>query len=514
MKKIIIFLFATIFLFTGPSCKKMLEENPSTFLGETVVYNTEAGAEAAIVGLYSRLNNLENFGLYYWQLVPALSGTVYSAVATWKEMVSLNLTLNNERVNGFWTQCYATINIANDILANLPQYNINTTVKNNVLGQAYFVRAMTYFNLVRLWGGVPLRLLPTTTETIHIARTPANEVWEAIISDLEMAKGLLADPATQKKSRPHKYAAYALLAKVYMTRASMSLDDNSPFWQKAYDEAIVVYNQNVYKLEKTFSALWVPGNENTLESIFEIQQSTQTSEWKTQIYMPPGHPLLLGTGGGGTYRSNKEIYDAHTALYPGDPRLDLYVDSQYVRSDNNVTVVVYPRNRTTQGWPYMIKWYSGNRNGFFGEKNYIYFRYADLLLMLAEIENELRGPAGAYKYVNEVLLRARDTNGNGVANTTQPANWSGMTKDVFRQRIMDERLYELRGEGQEWFENRRRGYDYFLEQVIRKHNNNPTRDLVRDFVYPEDAKNMLLPIPSVEINSNQLIGPGDQNPGY
>jgi starch-binding outer membrane protein, SusD/RagB family len=514
MKKYLIFTFTIIILSAGLSCSKLLEERPVTFLGDQAVYNTEEGAEAAIVGLYSRLNNLENFGLYFWQLVPPLSGTIYSSVATWQDLISLNPTLNNERVNGFWTECYATVNIANDIITKLPSYNINPTAKNNILGQAYFIRAMTYFNLVRLWGGVPLRLAPSTSATIHIKRAPAEEVWEAITNDLKQSKQLLAEPTNQKKSRPHKYAAYALLAKVYMTRASMSLDENSPFWLLAYNEATEVYNSQAYQLVKPYSALWLPGNENTSEAIFEIQQSTQTSEWKTQIYLPTAHPLLKGGTAGGTYRSNKEIYDGHVSQYPGDPRLETYLDSQYTRTDNNVNVLIYPRNKTTQGWPYMIKYYSANRSGFSAEKNFIFFRYAELLLMLAEIENELRGPTGAYKYINEVLVRARDTNGDGVGDVPQPANWAGLTKENFRLRIMQERMYEMRGEGQEWFETHRRGYDYFLTQVIRKHNNNPSRDLTRDFVYPENSRNMLLPIPSVEINTNQLIGPSDQNPGF
>jgi hypothetical protein len=514
MKQLLSILIIFSLFIHGSSCKKLLEETPITFLGDDAVYSTEKGAEAALVGLYSRLNNLENFGLYYWQLIPSLSGTVYSGVATFRDLITMNPTLNNVRINGFWTQSYTVINIANDIISKLPGYDINSGVKSSVLGQAYFLRAVTYFNIVRLWGAVPLRLTPTTVENIHMSRTDVEQVWQAIVDDLEMAKSLLPEPQQQDKSRPHKYAAHALLAKVYMTRASMSESSTSPFWNLAYTEAKLVFDAQAYRLERPFSALWVPGNENTKESIFEIQQSTQTSEWKTQIYMPPGHPTLAGGTAGGVFRSNKDIYDDHVRYYPGDSRLDMYIDSQYTRADNNVTVVIYPRNRTVQGWPYFFKYYSANRNGFFAEKNYIYFRYAELLLMLAEIENELRGPDQAYQYVNLVLARARDINGDGVDDNSQPANWLGMTQDEFRLRIMQERLYELRAEGGEWFEARRRGYNYFLEHVIRKHNNSSSFDPVRDFAYPEDPKNMLLPIPAVEINSNQLIGPQDQNPGY
>jgi hypothetical protein len=115
-----------------------------------------------------------------------------------------------------------------------------------------------------------------------------------------------------------------------------------------------------------------------------------------------------------------------------------------------------------------------------------------------------------------VLGRARDANGDGnvTPDATTPANWSGMTKEVFRDRIMYERRYELLSEGEEWFDTRRRGYQYFFDNVVTPHNNNPTKDATRDFVYPTAEKNMLLPIPLAEIAGNQAISEKDQNPGY
>ena len=131
--------------------------------------------------------------------------------------------------------------------------------------------------------------------------------------------------------------------------------------------------------------------------------------------------------------------------------------------------------------------------------------------MLAEIENELNGPANAYQYVNEVLARARNTE-NGPA--AQPADYAGMTQDQFRERIMMERQYELLAEGHTWFDVRRRGYEYFLQHVIYPHNESPNFHQSTDFVYPVTVKNMLLPIPSDEISGNYEITQADQNPGY
>ena len=88
-----------------------------------------------------------------------------------------------------------------------------------------------------------------------------------------------------------------------------------------------------------------------------------------------------------------------------------------------------------------------------------------------------------------------------------------MTQEDFRTRIMRERQYELLGENHEWFDTRRRGYQYFLEEVIETHNNFPNLGN-RDFRYPVSVKNMLLPIPSTELSTNTEISQADQNPGY
>jgi hypothetical protein len=141
--------------------------------------------------------------------------------------------------------------------------------------------------------------------------------------------------------------------------------------------------------------------------------------------------------------------------------------------------------------------------------NFVVFRYADLLLMLAEIENELNGPDAAYVYVNEVLGRAR---GTGAA----PADWAGLSQVQFRHDIMFEYRFELLGEGHEWFNDRRRGYDYFKTNVIDLHNSHPDYDFSkqRDVELPDNSRNILMPIPITEITANPNISADDQNPGY
>jgi len=133
--------------------------------------------------------------------------------------------------------------------------------------------------------------------------------------------------------------------------------------------------------------------------------------------------------------------------------------------------------------------------------------------MLAEIENELNGPDNAYQYVNEVLARARVAGG---AASDQPADWSGMTQDQFRERIMFEYNFELLNELHEYFNNRRRGYEWFKKYVIEAHNNHPGYDFSkpRDVLYPDNPRIMVMPIPEDELNSNPNMSASDQNAGY
>ena len=202
------------------------------------------------------------------------------------------------------------------------------------------------------------------------------------------------------------------------------------------------------------------------------------------------------------------------AKYPDDPRIDMTFISKYQKYGSSNFVKVYPeapRNNFNKGFPYLYKYFVKNPNQTMTDSNlnYIVFRYADLLLMLAEIENELHGPANAYQYVNEVLTRARNS-----ANppATEPADWSGLTQDEFRDAIMKEYQFELLGEGHDWFNNHRRGFEWFKTKVIQHHNQICNKPF--DLQYPEDPRVMLIPIPSKEISANESLTNADQNPGY
>ena len=506
MKNINAIIVLLLSLFTLVSCNEVLDEQPETFFNEEQIFSSEEGVESAINGLYQSFADPGYHGSSIHGLVAPFSGKFWSNQGASQDATSLNCLPNNTWLTRLWPAMYSTINVSNVIIDNLENTSLELANKDIALGQAYFIRAATYFDLVRYFGGVPLKTKPTTAQTLHTARSSVEETYDLIIADFEKAKQLLPNAGEYLVDRPIKTAANAYLAKVYMTLASASND--RAMWQAAYDEAIQVYGK--YALTPTYAELFELGNENTTEAIFEIQYGANGAVRNSDLIRFFTLKDLYNYETFGRVRPNKETYDQHITQYPGDPRIDAtFIANSYTTYDGRV-IRLYPVQRNgNDGYTAIKKYLEPNFNGTTTNINLVKIRYADVLLMLAEIENELNGPTDAYKYVNEVLTRARNTP-TGVA--AQPANWSGLTQDEFRKRIMRERQYELLGENHEFFDTRRRGYEYFLEEVVETHNTATKGN--RDFVYPVSVKNMLLPIPSNEISGNQKITQADQNPGY
>jgi hypothetical protein len=516
MKKIKFLVPVAVLLIGFTSCKKgFLEEEPYSFISAGALYKNDAGCEAAINGCYATMAEFAGFGAGYHSLINIGSGGFWTTQGPAQDLNTLTfgastLFLTN---NSPWDQFYSAIKVANDIIVNVPNGNATDSVKTKIIGEAYLLRGMLYFNLVRMFGGVPLRTRPVTEDEVNIARATREETYNLIINDLEKAKTMMT--AYAQKGRPTKYAAYALLGKVYIAMAGN--DPASPNWAKAKTELLKVVTESGYALEKSSTLLFSPTNENSKESIIEIQYAISggPNGQFTNYYSPSQSTFtpLAANGPFGRNRINKDIFDRHKAQYPTDPRIDAnYIYGSYPKiGGGNQTV--YPANTAGQGFPYLKHYIDPNYVATFSNRNFIYLRYADVLLSLAECENEIAGPANAYQYVNQVLTRARDKNGDGTVIATTPANWTGMTQVQFRDRIMRERRYELIGECHLWYDTRRRGQaDFFA--FLTEHNTHPTLNLAFDKIYPLNARLLLFPIPDKEINANTLINPSDQNPGY
>ena len=428
-----------------------------------------------------------------------------------KNLFSLKPRQNEADVAAMWAGLYTVISRANAAIANVPTYDasvasVDELLFNDVSAQAHFIRAWSYFSLVRLFGDVPLWTELPSSDNFMIGLSSAKEVYAQIIMDAEFAANNM-NGATGS-AYVQEYAAHMLLAKVYMTLATNpelvpeSLSSDSNFWQKAYDHAIQVYGQ--YSLVSDYASLFTLETENSSESIFELQISQVASNSQMgRNYTPNNYKAAQSFG---WFTVNADIYDDHAATYPGDSRLAGTYISEYTNNNPNnnwfcSTSKVYPsrsRGNFRNSHPFLFKYAVKDvtHSNQYDDKNIVIYRYAELLLMLSEISNELQN-GEQLAYVTEVLDRA------GVNNTA----YSVASQSDFRNLIMKEYRYELIGEGEDAHNNRRRGFDYFLNNIITPHNTNSNLNFNSlDLTLSTDpSQAMYLPLPLTEINTNELI---------
>ena len=488
-----------------------LDENPP-FLDDPVsLYNDVTSSEYARDGIYAAFTHynameqrlfVENG--YSGLFTTRRGGNKLSSV--WMNgVMKLNPNENVDNQNT-WIGLYRIVSRSNAAIEN-SVYDLDSNDPsqlriNDVAGHAFFSRAFSYFSLTRLWGDIPVWTTLSTYDDIHRAKTPSKEVFKLIIEDAKQAKSLLNGSAGV--GFPKAHAAQMLLAKVYMHIATnQELHDaglsEMDYWNLAYTEAKDIYTSGYYSLEADYASLFDGTNENSDESIFELQNSQDaTNSQMGRNYTP--WKYKAGQAFGWFYVS-ADVYDYHVAHYPSDPRLDATYLHEYTRADTGGIVRVYPSNSTRRSFgnahPYLFKHAEKDKShtNQFNSQNLIIYRYADLLLMLAEISNELEN-GEQLGYVTEVLDRSGQTPHAGYL----------ADKDSFRDAIMDEYRFELLGEGHDSYNNRRRGYAYFLENTINRHNNNPNFKASVDVLLNDvESEVMLLDIPLLEINNNELL---------
>lgn len=504
MKNFKIILFS-VFIITTNSCN--LDEDP-IFLDETL-YDSPQSAIAALNGIYE---SLTSYGAQE-QRIFVVNG--YSGMFTTGKQGNRVNNINNNTLfslkpvydrdsESMWGALYTSIARCNTAIANIATVatpsSADETTLNDIAGHAYFVRAWSYFSLVRLFGDIPLWLTLPNSENLNKAKSPAKEVYEQIILDAKMAGSLMN--GDRGIGYPKQYAANMLLAKVYMTLATnTSLQDGSTsdmgYWQMAYDEAKKVYGN--YTLHSNYSELFTLQGENSSESIFELQVSQDAANSQMGRNYTPWK--FKAGQHFGWLRVSADFFNEHVNTYPNDPRIEGTYLSEYSRADNGNPVRVYPanasRSRFAIAHPYLFKFAVKDKthSNQYDSKNVIVYRYSDVLIMLAEISNEL-GNGEQLGYVSEVLNRV---------GLTPHAGYLGSQED-FRDAIMNEYRFELLGEGEDSHNNRRRGYNYFLNNTILKHNTNPIFKASVDLrLGTDESQVMQLPIPLIEINTNELI---------
>ncbi|NPA35361.1 MAG: RagB/SusD family nutrient uptake outer membrane protein [Chlorobi bacterium] len=519
MKNIKYFILIILGATTLFSCSDgFLKENVYDFKSNNNFFQTPDDADQAMIGTYKFLADMYRQSMI--EMLTQNSGAFnkHRLSTVW---ISGTYTSATKEIYQTWQYAFQLINGCNDVIANVETMSsIDDSTRNIIIGEARFLRGWTYFVLVRMYLQLPIKLEPTrNVEDVMIPLSPSADIYEqVIIPDLEFAKeNCPVRWSAANTGRATSGAAAAALAKVYLTLAGN--EDGSEYWAKARDEAKWVMDNGGYSLVSDFGKLWETGVKNTEESIFEVQymRGVNTGSGYAKIFTPGKSGLAAKGGGWGRSRITQKNYDDFANAYPGDYRIEkstVTIDglSGFIDIRKDKFIPVYPTkkyNKKTQAWPYVGKWIDPEApDNFAADNNFIVIRYADVLLIYAEAENEVNGPtAEAYDAVDMILERARNADGTP---REQPANWERtLTKEEFRDKVWNERRFELLGELKLWFDLVRKGWDKFRQ--FKEDDNAYGFKPVPHGVY---EKNMYYPIPSLEISANDAISVEDQNPGY
>ena len=553
MKKIKYISLVLIAIISLSSCKNVLDEDIYNFKTKDQYFRNSVDAETAIRGTYSKLALLYRKAAMFKMTITMSGG--YGRDNENGEFVNGTMNSTTREVRDAWRYSYELINTSNDVIYNIG--NMDTLVikkdyKDKLIAEARFLRAWSYFNLVRLYGNVPIKTTPTLDledNNLMVGLSPVNDVYKSvIIPDLEFAiEKLNETTASSFAGRVTKYSAYAVLAKVYMTIASMKDNpDTDKFpdfnsntcWTKSKDAAKEVIDHSSASLVPDFADLWHTDTKNTSESLFEVQYSrgVDGGSFIAKYFTPAGSKLAARGGGFGWGRCTMKNYnDFYTAYGPGtspavsdtmDYRLEKTFITKYIKYGKNPGDVpkveyTYPVTYINKGKvtpakakeTYVGKWRDPKApDNFMGENNFTLIRLADVYLMYAEALNEL-GEANPEDYVNRLLSRSRDA--DGINPRTTPADWiPGDSQLVLREKIWNERRFELAAEMHLWFDLVRRGSDFYINFI--KADNSFVDDVFGEKAYQHviTEKNVLFPIPLTEISANNEIDISDQNTGY
>ena len=473
--------------FSFSSCSDFLEQNPQTDLSENDFYKTADDILSAVNGAYSSLQEGDIYGNWYvFGEIPSdnTRNQLSGSVTTQNEFDQFYIDTQNSMIANFWKAAYKVINRTNTILGRIDGIEINTELANRYKLECKFIRALMYFNLVRVYGDVPLVLKEISiSESYDILREPKENVYNQIIADLKEAQGLPVSYSTAEDGRATQGAAKALLADVYMT-----------LHKYAEAETILaeIINSGRYSLlENTPGSLNIDGyknvfspvNHNSKEGIFEIQ-FLKGGYGEGSNYANNFAPENSGTNVvavGGTGGNNIPEMDIYNAYEEGDLRRDFSMSLGYYD------------NRKNNEWVesrYVCKFMDVPYQNNDASNNYPVIRYADVILMYAEALNQNGKTAEACKYLN--MTRRR---GFGYQTTeTSPVDLQTTDKAQFALMVEQERRVELAFENHRWFDLIRTG------RAV---------EVMRSKGFSLNETNLICPIPQKQIDVNPKLTQND-----
>lgn len=503
MKRILVYIIsATLVMAMG--CGKILDQQPPMGLLPEDAIGSATNAESLLGSAYAALRAGGMYGecIYSMCEIPGDNTTTANADLLMLENLTWNPT--SGYINGPYTQGYNGIAKANFIIELIGNADMDTVRRNEIKGEALFLRALNYFVMVRFYGGLPLYTKPvlsgdneTIQENAQAPRSTVEEVYARIVSDLTMAEELV--PVTQRDASTNRYRAIkttvnALQAKVYLYMRD---------WENALIAARKVYANPLYSIPNDFNGLWPA--KGKAEAIFEVAYNPPVEGG--MVVPDEVLPFPLATYSFDKFPRPTAAFIDNVIDKVNDKRFR-YTDALNVSGthigDAYTSYMIglpnsYPGGGGAADLGYFVyKWRTVGALPFNNPDNYSVLRLADIKLIEAEAENELHGPANAFGPLNEIVTRAGFT----------PLTLANLpSKEAFRNEVDRQRRLEMAFEGERWLDLVR--YAHAEEAGIS--HTITALDIIKAIRGTEDKDYLVFPIPQSEINSNPNI---IQNDGY
>ncbi|SER32980.1 RagB/SusD family nutrient uptake outer membrane protein [Pedobacter rhizosphaerae] len=467
------------------SCKKdFLNVPPQAQQPSVTFWKTPEDALKGVNAIYANLRSWDNVAFNAIAIESTGSdeadkGSTPTDATFFNLFDQFTVTSTQGSLQGFWTGQYQNINLANQVLDNVPNISMDAGLKARYLAEAKFIRAYSYFRLVRAYGNVVLRLnVPKDNSEYNLPQSDKAAVYAQIEKDLTEAASVLPPSyGAADLGRATKGAAVGLHAKVAL-------------YQKKWNDVLTYTNQVMgmgYDLFPDFEKGFRTQNENSIESVFEIQAELipgNADASNSQYSQVQGVAGVMGWG------FNTPSAVLASAFETGDPRRDATILFKGETTPQGDLVPISVPNDYYNQKSYVP--FSTRVSGFNegAQQNIRVLRFADILLMNAEAANELDNPTQALSSLNRVRARARGGNASILPNVTTTI------KAELRSAIYQERRVELAMENDRYFDVIRqgRGAEVFGPKGWKAN------------------KNEVWPIPQTEIDlSGGLL---KQNPGY
>ena len=494
MKALKIKICFSLLLLFHLSCSDFLDREPLDQLTDASFYQTESDARRAILAAYTPMMD-QNWSGKGWQIteIPSDNSQAGGLDPEFTPIDNFTVTADNPTVANYWAIHYRQVALANVVLEKIEGMSLEDALKDQYRGEAKFLRAIAYFDLVRVYGGVPLVLTaPEFGDDFLLPRASAQDIYDQIESDLEDAEASLPEQwSGQDVGRATRGAALAYLAKVNLKTRQ---------YVKARDYAKEVMDMGIYSLMPDFADNFELSTcDNNQEAIFQIQfagcGTFGTGNPMQAFFAPWGEGITKDRDGWGSQipTSSQQSNPGTTiqdAFEEGDLRLPVTImvpNTHYPSINPNDGGYTYPPTGASATGVNIKKYVvgSGSNICFMSTPQNVHMiRYADILLIYAETVMEIGGgitsdPA-ALQAFNQVRERA------GLDPLTQ----------IDKEIIFQERRVELAFEGHRWFDLLRMGN---AVEILTLHGKDPS------------VHHLLFPIPVSEIKINPNL---EQNPGY